>query len=69
MEGEGCVLVEEAGEGAQEGESPSSSLSSGGLACLGSRDVQEAGDGAEFEPLCRACGTRDRGQSVITWIH
>ena len=30
-----------------------------GLACLGRRDVQEAGGGAEFGPLCRACGTRD----------
>ena len=30
-----------------------------GLACLVRRDVQEAGGGAEFGPLCRACGTRD----------
>ena len=46
----------------------SPSLRSGG-SLFGEQDVQEAGDGPEFGPLCRACGTRDPGRSVSSWIH
>ena len=70
MEGAGCVLVQEAGEGGlRRGEPQPQSEEWWGAACLGSRNVQEAGDGLEFGPLCRANGTRDPGQSVSSWIH
>ena len=51
MEGEDCVLVEEQGAGWGE-ENWSPSLRSGGSLS----GEQEAGDGPEFGPFCRACG-------------
>ena len=64
MEGEDCVLVEEQGAGWGE-ENWSPSLRSGGSLS----GEQEAGDGPEFGPFYRACGTRDPGQSVSSWVH
>ena len=69
MEGEGYVLVEAAGEGGLGRGEPEPQSEGWGAACLGSRNVQEAGDGREFGPLCRACGIRDPGQSVSSWTH
>ena len=57
MEGEGCVLAEKdirwgPGRGDLEPQPEER-----GLACLGNRNVQEAGDGPELGTLCR--GPRD----------
>ena len=63
MEGEGCVVAEKetrAGLGWRDMEPQPEEWRA---ACLGSRNVQEVEDGAEFGLLCSACCTRDPGQS------
>ena len=62
VEGEGCVLVEEAGEGAQEGESPSSTLRSGGWLVWGAGMCRKRGMGLSLGPSVGlvAPGTEDR---------
>ena len=59
MEAEGCVLAEKntrRGPGRGDLEPQPEEWRA---ACLGSKNVQEARDGAEFGPLCRAWGTSD----------
>lgn len=62
VEGEGRVLVEEAGEGAQEGESPSPGLRSGGWLVWGAGMCRRWEMGLSLSPSVGlvAPGTEDR---------
>lgn len=53
-----CLIGKGHKKGAGEGR-PGAQPEDWGAACLGSRNVQEVVDGAEFGPLCKAWGTRD----------
>ena len=66
VEGEVCVLVEEEGEGIQEGESPSPDLRSGGWLVWGTGMCRRLGMGLNLGPSVGAPGTED---SVSSWTH